>query len=132
MLTLTPRQAEVLGILTRAGIVHFSAQTGRVKTVIRKLIEKGAVELDGDSVKVLSASAPRHYSYANILLVAQPVEGGDGRWKKAVVTLAEGDTIYCPYSTKYAYRGAGEYVFMIHPSSMDLTSMPGNVTRAYL
>jgi hypothetical protein len=56
--------------------------------------------------------------------VAEPIEGGDGRWRRASVVLAEGDTIWNPYSTKKNYRGSGLYVFSIHPASIDLTSRP--------
>jgi hypothetical protein len=130
--TLTPRQAEILGILTRAGGVSFKAQSARVKTVIRNLIGKGFVKLEGDAVRVINASAPVHYSFAAVMLAAVPLPGGDGQWKRAVLTLADGDTVYNPYSTKKVYQGAGEYVFMIHPSSVELTSMPGNTSVSYI
>ncbi len=120
----TPRQAEVLAVLTRAGQISYKAQTGRVKTVLRALAAKGLAAIDGDAVSPVAVTPPRHYSAQDVIAAAEPVEGGDGRWKRASLVLAEGDTIWNPYSTKKVYRGSGLYVFMIHPGSIDLTSRP--------
>ena len=138
MHTLTAKQAEVLRGIKNAGGVALHLQTGRTQAVIRKLIEKGAatLRLDGAVVAVESPSASteppsgaRHFTHADIIAAAQPIEGSE--WKKAEITLKFGDTIDSPYSTKWFFTGSGRYTFLIHPTSLELRDAPESARRTY-
>lgn len=130
MHTLTAKQAEVLGGITRAGGVALHMQTGRTQAVIRKLIQKGAatIALDGRVVAV-TPNMPKHFTHADILAAAQPIEGS--QWSRAVITLKFGDTIDSPYSTKWYFTGSGDYTFAIHPTSLELQDAPESARRTY-
>lgn len=62
-----------------------------------------------------------HVTFEDILAKAK--DAGDG-WRKAIVELASGQTLWHPASTKKVLTGRGRYVFMIHPSSVDLIQVP--------
>lgn len=62
-----------------------------------------------------------HVTFESIL--ARAVDLTDG-WRKAIIDLASGDTLWHPGSTKKVITGRGQYVFMIHPSSVDLIKYP--------
>ena len=62
-----------------------------------------------------------YVSFEDIL--AKAVSLGQG-WRKAIIELGSGDTIWHPASTKKVITGRGQYVFMIHPSSVDLIKAP--------
>lgn len=70
-----------------------------------------------------------HVTFDKVLDAATDI--GEG-YRKATVTLAEGDTIWCPTSTKKVLTGAGDYVFLIHPSSVELTSVPDSARVTHL
>lgn len=70
-----------------------------------------------------------HVTFDKVLDAATDI--GEG-YRKATVTLAEGDTLWCPGSTKKVLRGAGEYTFLIHASGVELTRVPEGARDSYL
>lgn len=63
-----------------------------------------------------------HYDLA--ALKEQSVHVGDG-WRKASITLRDGDTSYHPASGKAVFGGAGDIDYYIHPTSVNALSSPG-------
>jgi hypothetical protein len=121
---MTPYQADTLAALRRTGGVRLKSQTGRMQATLRRLISRGLAEID-DAGHVTAAG--RHYGFEDVQRAG--VDIGNG-WRRAAVVLREFDTLWCPYSTKKIYAGAGEWVFMLHPSSAELSQMPpGGHTR---
>lgn len=70
-----------------------------------------------------------HLTFEDVL--AKAVDLGDG-WRKAIVELTSGQTIWHPGSTKKVLTGRGQYVFMIHPSSVDLVKSPVGCRHVYI
>lgn len=62
--------------------------------------------------------APPSYDWDYILSQAEDVPGNDGRWKRAVIELAEGETAYHPGSSKHVLNGPGVLRYQIHPSGV--------------
>ena len=119
MTTLTARQAEVLDGVKRAGGIALHLQTGRTQAVIRNLISKGYLTIATDGR--IAAREPQHYGHSAVM--AASVDIGQG-WRRASITLADGDTLWNPYSTKKHLAGAGEWKFLIHPSGIEVEVMP--------
>ena len=70
-----------------------------------------------------------HVTFDAVLAMAK--DAGDG-WRKAIVELTSGQTLFYPGSTKKVLTGRGRYVFMIHPSSVDLIQVPPGCRHVYL
>lgn len=129
MHTLTAKQAEVLKGIRAVGGIALHLQTGRTQAVVRNLIKKGAALIAKDGRVVAVDSGPKHFTHADIAEAARPIP--DSTWRRAVVTLKDGDTIDSPYSTKWYFTGAGAYTFLVHPTSVELTEAPDSVRRTY-
>lgn len=58
------------------------------------------------------------YGHSYILEHATPVAGDDGRWQKARVDVAAGETAYLPGTSKRGIPGPVRLEYMIHPSGI--------------
>lgn len=127
---LTVRQSEVLAAIARTeGGVTLHLQSAATKNVIRTLIAKGLVSVSLEGKAAARDGGPKHLGHAEVMAAA--VDIGEG-WKRATITLAEGDTLWNPYSTKKHYTGAGTWSFLIHPSSLEVERRPGTWREVYL
>ncbi|MDE8647639.1 hypothetical protein PXH69_21930 [Rhodococcus qingshengii] len=69
-----------------------------------------------------------HYDHQAIMDAGEDI--GEG-WKKAVITLAEGDSAYSGVSSKWDYSGPGVVVYRMHPSGWEISPSDG-AGRRYL
>jgi len=72
---------------------------------------------------ILAPKPGTHYTY-NMILQAAKERGQDfGGYRYAVVTLAEGDSIEDPASTKRVHYGPAVWLWQIHPSGITATQL---------
>lgn len=126
---LTAHQAEVLSSIRNAGSVTLKHQTGRVKRTITRLADRGLLNVTDGIVTAPQARTSGHVGYPEVLAAAT-VELGHG-WRRAVVELADGQTLWCPTSTKKHFTGAGTWTFLFHPSSIEVESAPARWDYIY-
>ena len=58
------------------------------------------------------------YDYNRVLNLAEPVSGGDGKWKRTLITLGEGETAMIPGTSKRLVDGPARLQYDIHPSGI--------------
>lgn len=60
------------------------------------------------------------YDYNRVLQLADPVPGDDGKWKRTLITLREGETAMIPGTTKRFVNGPARLQYDIHPTGIQL------------